>query len=204
MMPPSIEDPESILSFWLGTLDADGLAEPAITKRWFTSEASFDAEIRRRFEAEYDAIVAKHRNAWLDAPRGCVAFVIVLDQFSRNMFRGTAKMYAADDLALAAATRAVERTWARALVTEERSFLYMPFMHAEDRTAQDRSVALFEAFRDELHGRARERVASSVGYAHAHRDIIARFGRFPHRNAILGRASTPEEIEFLNQPGSRF
>jgi len=161
-----------------------------------------DAEVRKRFADLHERLT--HNREWLDERRSCLARIIVLDQFSRNMFRDTPRMFAQDAQALKAATSAVERGWDKSAAFDERGFLYMPFMHAEDLAAQDRAVALFSAFRDELADQRRERIEMALDYAHRHRDIIGRFGRFPHRNALLGRPSTAEELEFLTQPGSSF
>ena len=130
---------------------------------------------------------------WQSTPLAALALVVVLDQFSRNMFRGTRRAFAGDPAALAAATHMLEGGFDRLLCAQERTFVYMPFEHAEDLAAQRRSLVLFEALDP-----------NDMEYARRHHDIIARFGRFPHRNAVLGRESTPEEIEFLKRPGSSF
>lgn len=196
--------PARVLDFWLGVLDASGCAAPDVAKRWWTKNAAFDHEIRERFGPEHAAIVAGEREAWLATPRGRLAYVIVLDQFSRNMFRDTAGAFAHDAQALRAALDGIERGDDAALAFDERSFLYMPLMHSEDPRQQDRSVELFTRWRDSLSGDRRARLDASLEYARRHRDIVARFGRFPHRNRALGRTSTPEETEFLKQPGSGF
>jgi uncharacterized protein (DUF924 family) len=130
--------------------------------------------------------------------------VIVLDQFSRNMFRGTARMFDGDAKALAVAADGVKIGLDRALHGHERVFFYMPFMHSEDLATQERGVELFKGLRDHSEGRTREMVGGIVDYARKHRDIIARWGRFPHRNLLIERESTPAEAEFLRQPGSSF
>jgi len=173
---------EEVLAFWF--------ADPA---RSWKKDPAFDAEIRERFIALHEVIDRGEREDWLETARGALAYVIVLDQFSRNMFRGTARSFASDARARSAARRAVERGDDRALSDDERPFLYMPLMHSEDLADQDRSCALFAASRPD-----------HLRYAEHHRNIIRRFGRFPHRNVLLGRASTPEEEEFLKQPGSSF
>ena len=197
-------DLEAVLDFWFGELDDEGNADKAHIERWFTSDPAFDAECRARFSDLHEAVAAGEREAWLEAPRGRLAYVIVLDQLSRNMFRGTAKMFAYDARSLRAAEAGVAAGEDRRLAFAERGFLYMPLMHAEDAAAQARCVALFEALRDEVSGERRRRAAMSLDFAEQHRAIIERFGRFPHRNATLGRASTPEELAFLEQPGSSF
>jgi uncharacterized protein (DUF924 family) len=175
---PSSED---VLAFWFSHPEG-----------WWKKEAAFDAEIRDRFLELHDAVRLGEREDWLEAPRGALAYVVVLDQFSRNMFRGSARMFATDARALAAARRALDGAFDRDLSRGERMFLYMPLQHSEDIADQDRAVRLFASLPEQL------------SYAEQHRDIVRRFGRFPHRNALLGRQSTPEELEFLKQPGSSF
>lgn len=177
--------PSEILDFWFGHL------KPA---QWFKPDATLDAEIARRFAAIYDELKRGVADTWRGGARESLAAIIVLDQFPRNMFRGTPAAFATDAVALALSSEAIDRGLDRSLSAVERQFLYMPFQHSEDRAVQTRSVALFEGLGDE----------SVLDFARRHRAVIERFGRFPHRNAILGRASTGEEIEFLKQPGSSF
>jgi uncharacterized protein (DUF924 family) len=184
--------PDDVLGFWFGSGADYGTAQ----KRWFEKDPAFDAEIRRHFLGLYETLLGERR--WLDAAKPCLARIIVLDQFPRQMFRGNARAFAADGLALETARSAVERGYDRELLPVERLFVYLPFEHSEALADQERAceltapLAAFPATEDVYR------------YAVAHRDIIARFGRFPHRNAILGRVSTPEEVEFLKQPGSAF
>ena len=197
-------DHEAVLSFWLGELDADGMARKETSARWWKKDPAFDQEIRERFMATYDAIVAGGHRDWLATPRGRVAYVIVLDQFSRNMFRGTAKMFAADPLALAAAIEGLDAGVDAELAPAECTMLYMPLMHSEAMAMQERCIERFGSLRDRSAGVVSERAADNLKFAIAHRDIIAKWKRFPHRNETLGRPSTPEELEFLKQPGSGF
>ena len=176
-----------VLEFWFG----EGPERGKSHKRWFSKDPRFDADVRARFASLHDRL-STNRD-WLGQPRDCLARIIVLDQFPRNMFRGTARAFATDALALEAARLAVERGWDRGMLAVEQLFVYLPFEHSEALADQDRACELMKDFD------AEQRV-----YAERHRDIIRRFGRFPHRNEILGRASTPEEIEFLKQPGSGF
>jgi uncharacterized protein (DUF924 family) len=199
-----MDEQEQVLEFWFGPLSADGRADAAHAQRWWKKDAAFDALIRERFLALYDAVANGEREAWLRSARGALAYVIVLDQFSRNMFRDSPRMFEQDARALRAARAAIDSGFDRQLAFDERGFLYMPLMHSEERATQARCVALFEALRDEEQGEKRERAAGSVDFAKRHRDIVERFGRFPHRNVVLGRTSTPEEMEFLTQPGSSF
>jgi uncharacterized protein (DUF924 family) len=178
---PALPSSDDVLEFWF--------ANPG---RWWKKDPAFDVEIRDRFLALHDAVQRGEREDWLDAARGSLAYVIVSDQFSRNMFRGTGRMFEGDVRALAAARRALERGFDRDLSRDERMFLCMPFMHSEDIADQDRCVMLFATLHEWLR------------YAEQHREIVRRFGRFPHRNALVGRQSTPEELEFLKGPGSSF
>ena len=188
--------PEQVLAFWFGREGEEGYGE--FREAWFSRNPDFDHEIRDRFEDVYEEAVAGWLEAWKEEARSCLALIVVLDQFPRNMFRGDARMYAADGLALAAARHAVERAYDRELSPFQRMFLYLPFEHSEDLEDQRRSVELFR------------RLAEDTGsedilvYALRHMEIIERFGRFPHRNEILGRRTTPEEAEFLREPDSSF
>ncbi len=195
---------DEVLSFWFGELDDQGRADPEKVSRWFKKDPDFDAEIVERFSDLHSRIAAGERESWLDTPRGLLAYVIVLDQFSRNMFRGTPKMYATDEQGLQAALKGIERGDDTSHPFAYRVFLYMPLMHSEELAMQQRCVELFEDFRDASEGAKRESLENNHDYAVQHLRIVERFGRFPHRNEILGRESTPEEVEFLKQPGSSF
>ena len=149
--------------------------------------------MRQRFLSLWEQAARGELDRWQGTPLAATALIVVLDQFPRNMFRGTARAFSTDARALAAADRAVGHGFDRTLSREERTFVYLPFEHAEDLAAQRRALALFEALDP-----------NDMEYVKRHHEIVARFGRFPHRNAILGRESTAEEIEFLKQPGSSF
>jgi uncharacterized protein (DUF924 family) len=153
---------------------------------WFRKDARVDDAIRERFGALHDE-VAQLRPEQLATPLDCLAAVIVLDQFSRNMFRGSSRAFATDLLALSIAQHAVAAGLDQQLDRQQRWFLYMPFQHSEDRAVQQRSIELFAQLGDR----------ENLGYAQRHKEIIERFGRFPHRNEVLGRISTPEELEFI-------
>lgn len=183
-----------MLLFWFGPPAERGRPQ----KRWFVKDADFDREIRLRFLCLYEEASAGRRSPWKAQAADCLALVIVLDQFPRNMFRGTARAFETDAVALDAARHAVDRGLDRDMLAVERLFLYLPFEHSEALADQDLACELIKPL--ELIEPALE----AYRYAVLHRDIIARFGRFPHRNAILGRPSTPEEIEFLKGPGSSF
>jgi uncharacterized protein (DUF924 family) len=174
-------DPQALLDFWFGQ----------DRKAWFEKNPVFDEEIRARFLALYEKAIAGGLDQWRHEAKSCLALVILLDQFPRNMFRGTARAFEADALALAAARAIVDRGWDQAMSEDERSFAWLPFEHSESLADQETSLRLFAGH-------------ANLEWARRHWEIIRRFGRFPHRNAILGRESTPEETEFLKQPGSGF
>ncbi len=166
---------------------------------WFKSTAAFDAGCNGQFAASLQAARSGALDAWAETPTGTLALVIVLDQLSRNIHRGTPAAYAADEQARRIALTAMARGFDQRLGPIERTFFYMPLMHSECAADQDAAAPLFEVLRDAYAG-----VDSSIKAPHRHRDVIRRFGRFPHRNAILGRVSTPEEIAYLAEPGARF
>lgn len=166
---------------------------------WFRKNEAFDAEIRERFGADVEA--ALYGITGDDTDRSELARILLLDQFTRNIFRGTPRAFAGDAQALQIAARLVATGRDRNLSPWQRWFAYMPFEHSESLPDQERSVTLFAGLRHEMQHEAFE---GAYDYALKHREVIARFGRFPHRNAILGRESTAEEIEFLAQPGSSF
>ncbi len=176
---------EDVLSYWFGELPRE---------KWFAKDAAVDAEIARRFGDLHECLSREVPASWRDSPPALLAAIIVLDQFSRNLRRDDARAYANDSVALGLAKEALERGFDAGLSRDELHFLYMPFMHAEDLAEQDRSVALFRTLGD----------PGSLDFAERHRVVIASFGRFPQRNAPLGRESTPAEIEFLRRPGSAF
>jgi uncharacterized protein (DUF924 family) len=186
---------DEIVAFWFETLKPED---------WYRKNPAIDAKITERFGATYDALKTGVPPEWLAEPKGMLAAILVLDQFPRNMFRDTPAMFASDARALEYAFDAIDRENDKQLATEERTFLYMPLMHSEKLSVQERCVDLFASFRDSLSGPARDAVGRNLEFALRHRDIIRRFARFPHRNAILGRPSTPEEQAFLKEPGSSF
>ncbi len=187
--------PQEVLEFWFG---APGSAEHGVTRSlWFIKSKSTDAEIRTRFGATVEAALRGELDHWGEEVRSALALILLLDQFTRNIFRDTPRAFAGDAAALALAQRLVDASLDRQLSLRERWFAYMPFEHAESLPMQDRAVALFRQL-------ATEGLADPLDWAIKHRDVVARFGRFPHRNAIVGRDSTPEEEAFLREPGSRF
>ena len=186
----------AILDFWFGSPGAP--ERGAARDVWFRKDPAFDDAIHQRFGDAVNAAVAGGYGEWCNTASGALARVLLLDQFTRNIFRDTPRAFAGDARALATAEDAVARGFDRELEPYGRWFAYMPFEHAEDVAAQQRSLELFGALGRDMNN------AASLQWAQKHADVIFRFGRFPHRNAILGRESTPEELAFLAQPGSRF
>jgi uncharacterized protein (DUF924 family) len=174
---------EEVLRFWFDEHPKD----------WFVKNPAFDMEIRDRFLALHEAATARQLASWRALPRPCLALVILLDQFPRNLFRGTPRAFATDPQALETARAILAQGWDKAMTQPERLFAYLPFEHSESMEDQDLSCELMKDFD-----------AEQYRYAVRHREIIERFGRFPHRNSILGRESTAAEIEFLKLPGSGF
>lgn len=185
-----------ILAFWFGGEEKIGVAE--FRGVWFAKDQEFDAEIERRFAQDHEKAAAGELDGWLETPRGALALLILLDQFPRNLFRGSPRAFATDAKARDIASEAVRRGFDQRVSQVERWFFYLPFEHSEDLEDQRLSVSLFQALED---GEASRKAYES---AVKHKEIIDRFGRFPHRNETLGIASTPEEEEFLSQPGSSF
>jgi uncharacterized protein (DUF924 family) len=178
LAPQSAED---VLAFWLA----------AGRERWFEQHDALDTAIRARFTATYEDATAGLLDRWAHRPQGALALVIVLDQFPRNMFRGSARSYAADPLARGVTQHAIERGFDRQTAMPERVFFYLPFEHSEALADQERAVALIGETGD----------VDLLKWAELHADIVRRFGRFPHRNAVLGRTTTPEEQAFLDAGG---
>jgi len=199
-----MDEISSVIDFWLGpTVETDEVA-PEIRARWWSKDPDFDAEIRSRFGDSYARAITGELDSWADTPRGRLALVILLDQFSRNLHRDSALAWSQDARAQALALEGLERGDDRALPLYGRVFLYMPLMHAEDRDLQSECVRRFEALANEVEGPARKVVLSNLDFARRHQEIVERFGRFPHRNAVLRRESTPEERAFLLGPNSSF
>lgn len=177
----NVATPAEVIAFWF----------TAGAEKWFTKDTSFDADIRTKFLPTYEAAVQGQLCGWEAAAEGELAFILVLDQFPRNMFRGSPRAFATDALARAAAKRAMRRGFDRAFASPKRNFFYLPLMHSEELADQERCVALCRELGD----------ANALKFAELHADIIRRFGRFPHRNALLGRIATAEERAFLDGGG---
>lgn len=187
--------PQGVLDFWFG---APGSPEHGTARDlWFGKSDTTDATIRARFGADVEAALAGTRANWAADRGGTLALILLLDQFTRNIFRDTPRAFAGDAQALALARNMVAGGHDKVMSPYERWFVYLPFEHSESLAAQDESLRLFGAL-------AQDGAPDGLVWARKHYDVIARFGRFPHRNAILGRTSTPEELAFLQRPGSRF
>ena len=177
--------PDFVLKFWFDELEPND---------WFEKNPATDALIRSRFGALHDRTRQCELYSWRTTPQGRLAEIIILDQFSRNMFRGDPRSFATDPLALALAQEAVACGADQALPLHQRTFVYMPYMHSESLAIHQIAMTLF----------SQPGLESKLEHEIRHKDIVERFGRYPHRNAILGRDSTHEELEFLKQPGSSF
>ena len=195
-----------VLDFWFGELREGELPDKEKQMTWWAKSEEFDDLVRRRFE-KYVLLAEKGElSRWLETPLGTIAFIIVVDQFPRNIYRDTAGAFSRDSLALRTCLRGIEKGFDRELHPTHRTFFYLPLMHSEDLEIQKMSVRKYSALENEYASRPRikETLACSTDFAGRHFDIIKRFGRYPHRNAALGRESTPEETEFLKEPGSSF
>ncbi|MEG3438425.1 DUF924 family protein [Pannus brasiliensis CCIBt3594] len=188
--------PENILDFWFGKVDSPEYGKPR--REWFQKDPVFDDRIRSNFLPLYRQAATGALDSWKNDPLSCLALIITLDQFSRNLFRGKPEAFATDELALSHAKHAVERRFDRSLLPVQRWFIYLPFEHSENIEEQRRGIELWKSLADDPDS------AEPIDYAYRHLAVIDRFGRFPHRNSILGRMTTPEEEEFLQQPGSSF
>lgn len=191
-MPATEQD---VLDFWFAEADA---------ACWFVADAGFDAQIRARFGAVVEAAAAGRLDTWTATPPGWLALMLLLDQFPRNLYRGDPRAWATDASAQRVALSGLARGDDRQLPAVQRVFAYLPLEHAEDIALQRRSVELFEALLAEAAPEQRRPFENYLDYARRHCEVIARFGRFPHRNATLGRTSTPQETLYLAQPGAGF
>lgn len=194
--PDEAKDPRAaeVLRFWFGDPSEYGKKR----KCWFEKNPVFDAELGDRFLALHADAMARHLEHWRASPLDCLAYIVVLDQFSRNLYRDDARAFTADPRALEAAREAIARSFDRTLLPVERQFVYLPFEHSESIEDQQRCCALMESLIDH------PETGDLLDWARKHLRVIERFGRFPHRNAVLGRPSTPEELDYLAQPGAGF
>jgi len=193
-MPP-LRLPGEVLEFWFSEQ-----SRPL----WFEQNSAFDEELRARFGTNVAAACVGDLDYWVRAVDSSLALVLLLDQFPRNIHRGTLRAFAGDARARATAGTAIDRGFDRRTALDRRCFFYLPFEHSENAKDQARSVTLFRRWAEEHRGAERERAFESMKYALRHQEIVGRFGRFPHRNWVLGRESTPEETAFLQEPSSAF
>ena len=203
-MPNTLATPQDVLAFWLGAYPLDPAALARVQAQWFQKNEAFDAELRQRFLPTIEAALAGRLSDWAATDEGWLALLIVLDQFTRNAFRGQPQSFAGDPIALQHAVEGIAAGQDQNVLPMARIFCYLPLEHAEDRSLQSRSVALFTALAVAPGAEPKAFFDNTLDYARRHQDVIERFGRFPHRNAILGRPSTPEEEAYLRQPGSGF
>ena len=176
---------QDVLDFWFNEIES---------KKWFQKDLDFDKSIHARFGTLHQQAIQGELFSWRDTAQGALAEIIVLDQFSRNLYRDQAESFAADPMALALAQTAIDRGFDKALSSVERSFLYMPFMHSESAVIHEEAVNLFRDLG----------IVNNLDFELKHKKIVDRFGRYPHRNIILGRESSPEELAFLEEPNSSF
>lgn len=193
---------EDILDFWFGRIDAEGAVQASRQRRWFVKDPEFDREVGDRFGSAVTALLATGPTHWRNAARDRLAAIIALDQFTRNIYRGTAESFKGDAIALELCLEGIDRGHDLALRPIERAFLFMPLEHSESRAMQILSLAVFDQL--VLASPSHTTILSFRDYAIKHKAIIDRFGRFPHRNGILNRPSTESELAFLEQPGSGF
>ena len=203
-MPAPPENTESILHYWFGAREDEAEIIREKSALWWKKDPRIDEDIRRRFEITLDAEWRGELASWDDLPGGRLARILLCDQFPRNMYRGTARAFASDELARRLARAALDQKIDQALRPIERVFVYLPFEHSENAVDQDTGVQLFTALHEQAPESVKAAYRNYLDYALRHREIIDRFGRFPHRNSVLGRISTPEEQEFLKAPGSSF
>ncbi|HRN77363.1 DUF924 family protein [Ottowia sp.] len=196
--------PSDVLEFWFGAYPLDLQVMQQEQARWFQKNEAFDAELRDRFLPTIEAARAGHLDQWAQDPASWLALLIVLDQFPRNAFRGQPDAFASDAQALRVALAGIERGHDKALPPMARVFCYLPLEHAEDLAMQRRSVALFSALVEAPDAEPADFLAVTLDFAHKHLEVIERFGRFPHRNAVLGRVNTAAEQDYLAQPGAGF
>ncbi|MHB0974174.1 MAG: DUF924 family protein [Thiobacillus sp.] len=196
--------PESVLAFWFGAPGSAAEVSGRQGKLWFGKSPENDQRVIEQFSDTWVAATQGRLDHWAGTPRGRLALLIVFDQFPHHLHRDQPQAFATDPQALALCLAALAANEDRQLAPIERVFLYLPLEHAESLDMQDRSVALYETLAHEAAADERALFDNFLDYARKHRDVVARFGRFPHRNEILGRPSTPDEVEFMKQPGSRF
>ncbi|GAB5459266.1 MAG: DUF924 family protein [Henriciella sp.] len=197
--------PDAVLDYWIGPAIDDSSVAGEKNKLWFEKSVQTDDHLRKCFLPVLEALTAGKLETWTSGPpRSRLAAIIVLDQFSRNIFRGQPRAFAQDEHALTLARDMVTTGVDKDLSEVERIFVYLPFEHSETLSDQEKSVALFKSLCEEARPSFRPLCEATLDYAHQHKDVIAEFGRFPHRNSILGRPNTAEEQTYLAKPGAGF
>ncbi len=199
-----METTDSIIQFWFGNHDSNKEINDEKKSLWWLKNDHTDKEIRQRFENISNALCRREMKEVQRSPRGLLASIICLDQFPRNMYRGTARSFSCDAAALRFAIKMVDQAWDQALKPIYRLFAYLPFEHSEEMAMQEKSLMLYDNLRRSADQDEQEMFNGYYEFAYKHFRIIDRFGRYPHRNEILGRGSTAEELVFLSQPGSSF
>lgn len=195
---------DEILQFWFGEIDADGNVTEDRSALWWKKRPETDAMIRDRFEPDVGLARSGQRDHWAESPRGRLALIVCLDQLTRNIYRDSPEAFASDEQARSLCLDGLQRRHDRELPLIQRVFFYMPLEHAEDRELQRQSVVLFTRLTEQCPPQLRQTFETYLDFARRHHAIVERFGRFPHRNAVLGRSTTAAEQEFLKQPGSSF
>ena len=199
-----VETPEGILRFWFGEDPASAASNPDCARLWWSKQPAVDALMRERFGPLLPQVCSGALDAWASDPAGRLALILLADQFTRNIHRGTPQAFALDPIARRLSIEGFAIGSFEGLLPIQRLFATMPLEHSESLADQDRCVSLVRSLRDEVSPTERGSFDSFVDFAERHREVIRRFGRFPHRNAVLDRTSTPEEIAFLQTPGSSF
>ncbi|WP_196220974.1 DUF924 family protein [Sansalvadorimonas verongulae] len=204
-MPEVIQtkSPEEVLHYWFGEIE-DGYPVSNRYKLWFSGAPEVDEEIREEFQQTVELATGGELSHWENSPHSLLALVITLDQFTRSLYRKTPAAFSGDFQARKLTLDAIQKGWDHKLAYTERSFLYMPLMHSEELSDQELCVTKFEELYQEVSEEHKEKVKNSLHYAKDHRDIIERFGRFPHRNKTLGRTNTDEETEYLEGGASSY
>lgn len=199
-----METQDSILEFWFGMHDDDKAVAEERSKLWWSKNPQIDKQVQQRFEPYVAKAANRELDSWLATPAGCLALILLCDQFPRNIYRNTPKAFAFDHLARTWCKEGIGKGFHKSLRPIEQAFFYLPLEHSESPADQDQSLALHEELAEGVDPGHRALFDDFLKYAVRHRDIVKRFGRFPHRNRILGRASSPEELAFLQQKGSSF
>ncbi len=197
---------EKIILFWFGKLDKSGIPSKEKQIMWWSKDHKLDEFIKENYEKYVNLAVLGELGEWKEDPLGMLAFIIVLDQFSRNIYRDTLKAFTQDELALESAKEGIEKGFDKKLLPIERIFFYLPFMHSENLEDQQECIRIYRELADECSSNPDiySIINNSYEFAIKHFDIIKKYGRYPHRNSIMGRKSTAQEIEFLKQEGSSF